>query len=86
MDNFYGKETYRKDCLDYKLDPASGGSLWLNEPVWNPRQYFLAILSRRMKQAMWEWTALVNCFIDRLDYYVSAPLVSLCAAWSLQAV
>ena len=70
VDNFYGADTYSKDCVDSRLDPASGGSLWLDQPVWNPRQYFLVVLSRRIKQATWEWQALVDCFIDRLDQYV----------------
>ncbi|KIW63806.1 hypothetical protein PV04_08778 [Phialophora macrospora] len=71
VDNFYGIETYRRDCVDDRLDPASGGCLWLDQPPWNPRQFFLVVLSRRMEQVAWEWEALVNCFIARLDQYES---------------
>lgn len=55
-------------------DPPSGGGLWLNNPEWKPRQYFLIVLARRIMQAAREWSALVNAFEDRLISYVSLTI------------
>jgi len=73
VDTFFGSEAGGEAYLSPPgpTDAASGGSLFQRYPVWNPRQYFLAVLSRRMLQARYEWTALVNCYINRLSTYVS---------------
>lgn len=71
VDTFFGSETGREAYLNphCPTDAASGGSLLQKYPVWNPRQYFLAVLSRRMLQARYEWTTLVECYINRLSTY-----------------
>ena len=73
VDTFFGSETDREAYLNphCPTDAASGGSLFQKYPVWNPRQYFLAVLSRRMLQARYEWTTLVECYTNRLSTYVS---------------
>ncbi|KAF2467473.1 uncharacterized protein BDR25DRAFT_344857 [Lindgomyces ingoldianus] len=71
VDTFFESEQSRDSYLDTTspLDAPSGGSLWLQYPVWNPRQYALAVQSHRIFQAREEWTALINCFVERLKYY-----------------
>lgn len=36
-------------------DPISCGKMEADRPIWNPRQYFLHILSIRMEQVKQEW-------------------------------
>ncbi|KAF2011816.1 hypothetical protein BU24DRAFT_264300 [Aaosphaeria arxii CBS 175.79] len=71
VDTFFEKEQNRDSYLDKTtpLDAPSGGSIWLQYPVWNPRQYALAVQSHRMFQAKEEWTALINYFVQRLQHY-----------------
>ncbi|KAF2269515.1 hypothetical protein CC78DRAFT_604237 [Lojkania enalia] len=71
VDAFFESEQGQDSYSDQRntLDALSGGSLWLQYPVWNPRQYALAVMSSRIFQATEEWTALINRFIERLNYY-----------------
>ncbi|OCL12573.1 hypothetical protein AOQ84DRAFT_372958 [Glonium stellatum] len=52
VDTFFGSETDREAYLNplNPTDAATGGWLQQQYPVWNPREYFLAVLSRRMLQ------------------------------------
>lgn len=56
------------DCND---DGPSGGGRDEEYPVWNPREYFLLVLSRRCTQIALEWEVLVYELIARLDTYVA---------------
>ncbi|KAI9763551.1 MAG: hypothetical protein M1839_006377 [Geoglossum umbratile] len=61
------------------LDPSSGGASLLKYPVWNPREYFLGVLRRRIKQAMKEWSSVVFTVEKRLaihDEYVFGETLS----------
>lgn len=69
-------ETYfdsRESCqryYDQGFDAPTGAAQPMEFPVWNPRQYYLLILSRRMGQITKEWANIVNTFDKRLQYYV----------------
>ena len=51
-------------------DAASGGGMLSEHPNWNPREYFLIVVSRRLMQSTREWSSLVKIFIQRLNNYV----------------
>ena len=73
VDTYFGSEPDSRTYLDgqYGVDPATGGSLWLKHPIWNPREYFLYVLVRRTIQATREWRALIDAFEERMVAYVS---------------
>ena len=48
----------------------SGGAIPTHYPVWNPREYFLFILSLRIQQITKEWTNVVGALEERLQYHV----------------
>lgn len=52
-------------------DPCTGYRA-LHHPYWNPREFFLAVLSRRLRQATREWRALIHTFEERMNRYVNA--------------
>lgn len=60
---------------DTNMDAPTGAARPTNLPVWNPRQYYLLILSRRMGQMTKEWANIVNTFDKRLQYYVRMFIV-----------
>jgi hypothetical protein len=76
VDTYFGSECNWEGYLDkyqYGYDAPMGGggpSAWIKHPNWNPREYFLLVLAQRMKQAVAEWSALINAFEERLVSYV----------------
>lgn len=52
-------------------DAPSGGGVPYNMPIWNPREYFLLVLCRRMGQATLEWQNLVETLDQRLKDLVN---------------
>jgi len=60
----------------HPTDPCLGGSKLMEFPFWNPREYFIAILSRRLRQAAREWVALVNAFEVRMAAYEQRTLLN----------
>lgn len=74
VDTFFGCETGRKDYLedDAPVEPATGGSSPLRYPMWNPREFFLVVLSRRIARATREWSTLIEAFEERMNAYVSS--------------
>jgi hypothetical protein len=69
-------DTYFKSDEDIKSDrsserdaPSGGGSRYAL-PVWNPREYFLLVLSRRIAQVTMEWGNIVLTLEKRLDLWV----------------
>lgn len=72
VDTYFEEKTDDRTYLDgpSELDPPTAGLFQLVYPMWNPRQYYLAIVARRMMQVTREWTALVNAFEQRLMEYV----------------
>ena len=81
VDTYFGSEISNEEYLEavsgppeyapFPQDPPTGGEKLLNEPVWNPRGYFLVVLARRMEQVSKEWSDLVAAINDRLTAYVS---------------
>lgn len=61
------------DPFDPPLDPPSGGTIVVDEPIWNPREYFLHVLSARLEQVSQEWADLVAAMHARLVTYVWIP-------------
>ena len=72
LDTFFeGKENISSHYSNDN-DALIGGAVRPNKfPVWNPRQYFLFILSRRFKQVTKEWAAIVRNLEGRLHLHVS---------------
>lgn len=52
-------------------DAPSGNYASYTMPIWNPREYFLLVLCRRMGQATLEWQNLVETLDQRLKDLVS---------------
>lgn len=79
VDTYYGCEPERADYLNRNdpVEPTSGGTALLEHPLWNPREYFLVVTSRRMMQATREWAALIDAFEERMVTYVSSYRLSL---------
>jgi hypothetical protein len=81
IDTYFGKEEDWSKYPDSSpggkaaTDGPSGGTILQGLPAWNPRQYFLWVLSRRMIQATTEWSALIATFAERLDIYVSSAIL-----------
>jgi hypothetical protein len=53
-------------------DAPSGQFGTYKQPIWNPREYFLLVLCRRMDQATLEWQNLVETLDQRLKDLVSS--------------
>lgn len=56
------------------MDPNSCGKYALDRPTWNPRHYFLSILSCRMEQAKQEWSNTVFQLFSDIEPCVWAPV------------
>lgn len=67
---FTGKPT-TETYLENRVDAPSGGQRTVDWPIWDPRYYFLYVLSIRISQITREWTVLVQTLENYLD-----PLVS----------
>lgn len=69
-------ETYFKSGENVKiyhndgLDGPTGSGHFVSTPVWNPREYFLKVVSRRVKQVMSEWRHVITGLEDRLGPHV----------------
>jgi len=72
VETYYGSEEKEWTYLTAKdpLDPPTGGAKWLKLPHWNPREYYLRIVSQRIDQATQEWKALIEAFDERMTAYV----------------
>ena len=71
VDTYFGSEDGVEFYHDSTLDATTGGERLVSQPVWNPREYFLYILSRRFRQATKEWMVVVAAVGSRLQAYVS---------------
>lgn len=54
-----------------RRDAPSGNYASYTMPIWNPREYFLLVLCRRMSQATLEWQNLVETLDQRLKDLVN---------------
>ncbi len=72
VDKYFGSEETPQFYLDNQLDaPIGGTGRSTIFPVWNPREYFLIILSRRTRQITREWSSIVVTLEERLGSHVS---------------
>lgn len=71
VDTFFGSEQSLDEYLACEDDGPSGGGRSAFFPAWNPREYFLIVLSRRFMQVTQEWRNLIDELNLRLDTYVS---------------
>ncbi|MCJ1403964.1 hypothetical protein MMC11_007187 [Xylographa trunciseda] len=69
VDTYFGSEEGIEFYHDSTLDAATGGERLVSQPVWNPREYFLYILSCRFRQATKEWSIVVGTVESRLLSY-----------------
>ena len=70
-ETYFGSEESIQYYSDNELDALTGGEKSMLYPVWNPREYFLSVLSRRLKQVTKEWIIVVDTLQDRLRLHVS---------------
>jgi len=72
VETYYGSEENEWTYLTEQdpLDPPTGGAKWLKWPHWNPREYYLRIVSQRIGQATEEWKSLIEAFDERMMAYV----------------
>lgn len=70
-DTYYTGEDTVDEYLKEGLDGPSAGQTRCDWPIWDPRYYFLTVLSIRMYQVTAEWTVLVQVLESYLDPHVS---------------
>lgn len=83
VDTFFGSERNPEWYSSREFDGPSAGGRAQFYPLWNPREYFLFVLSRRLSQATKEWTNVVLRLESRLDEYVRGLKYSLGLSVSL---
>ncbi|KAF2804789.1 uncharacterized protein BDZ99DRAFT_575006 [Mytilinidion resinicola] len=74
LDTFFGSEDlmekYLANCpLGEGFDPPLSGGVRMDNPHYNPREYLLAILDRRIWQIKAEWSPLIETFDERMEAY-----------------
>jgi hypothetical protein len=79
VDTYFGSEPNHVTYLDTPLhgnpgdgsDPPLGGRGSMKIPLFDPREYFLLKIDRRIEQVATEYGALVETFNKRMEEYVS---------------
>ncbi|THC98636.1 hypothetical protein EYZ11_001914 [Aspergillus tanneri] len=66
-DSYFRNSNQISEYLQDKTDGPSFGLRLCKFPIWDPRYYFLSILSIRMGQVTMEWRVLVETIEGRLD-------------------
>ncbi|KIY03609.1 uncharacterized protein Z520_00300 [Fonsecaea multimorphosa CBS 102226] len=77
VDTFSQEPESPNAYIEWNDDGPSGGGRDEIYPVWNPREYFLLMLSRRCKQVAGEWEAIIYELNARLDTYETAYYASM---------
>lgn len=78
-DTYFGSEETLQSYHESGNDAAVGGAErpgWF--PVWNPRGYFLLVLSRRFRQITKEWSVVIRTLEDRLQVHVCTSISRSC--------
>jgi hypothetical protein len=70
IDTYLGSDQGANAFFLNQKDGPSGGAQPESQPCWNPRGYFLLVLSQRIKQTTREWRNIISTLMDRLDAYV----------------
>lgn len=76
-DTYHKSANYHESVQHYSKenrDLISCGELSLDHPVWDPRDYFLRILSYRMQQVKEEWSNSVSQLLQQTGPYVRFTL------------
>ncbi|KAF9883711.1 hypothetical protein FE257_003049 [Aspergillus nanangensis] len=66
-DSYFRSVNPITEHLEDEVDGPSFGLRQCQFPVWDPRYYFLSVLSIRMSQVLMEWTVLVESIENDLD-------------------
>ncbi|KAB8225606.1 hypothetical protein BDV33DRAFT_231018 [Aspergillus novoparasiticus] len=66
-DSYFRGKNPIPDYLEDKVDGPSFGLRMSKYPIWDPRYYFLFILSIRMSQVAMEWAVIVGTLEGHLD-------------------
>jgi hypothetical protein len=80
VDTYFGSEEKLADYLETPRggqygdgsDPPLAGQGSMEIPMFDPREYFLLKIDRRMEQVTTEYRALVEIFNKRMEEYVSS--------------
>jgi hypothetical protein len=59
-----------KSNIGIDQDAPSGEGANYSSPIWNPREYFLLVLSRRLRQVRFEWANIVQTLETRFKRLV----------------
>lgn len=70
VDTFFDDEFEPDWYWQNHYDGPMGGSRREFQPVWNPREYFLIVFSRRLRQVSIEWKNITDVLNSRLNTYV----------------
>lgn len=70
VDTWFDSEQDARRYLEQGQDGPSGGARHIDDPCWNPREYFLMVLAQRFRQTGMEWGNLFTVLMERLDAYV----------------
>lgn len=73
-DSYFSDDDPAKGYLINELDGPSGGLRECRQPIWDPRCYFITVLSARMNQVTMEWVVLVRFLEDYLDTHVGITI------------
>lgn len=76
VDNYLGSDQGPGAYFMHNEDGPSGGAQ-MGEACWNPREYFLLVLSERIKQTAREWGNIISTLMERLDAYVCDNMSSI---------
>lgn len=68
VDTHHGNVESVQNYREAENDGPSGEAM--ERPAWNPREYFLLVLSRRFRQVTKEWDMIVRSFDSRLQLHV----------------
>ena len=80
VETYFGSETniptyFEDQDPDNHVDPPLGNVGRMDVPRFDPREYFLLKLERRILQATKEYAALINTFDARMQDYVSELVI-----------
>ncbi|KAI9878373.1 MAG: hypothetical protein M1830_001078 [Pleopsidium flavum] len=69
VDTYFGSEEPPTYYLEEGFDAPTGAGRHMRDPVWNPREYFLLVLSRRISQVVMEWSNVTSSLEERLGFH-----------------
>lgn len=73
VDVYFQSEESVADYKNRGEDAPTGGARPVKLPYWDPREYFLTALSRRIQQATTEWKNIIAELERDLKVYVWTP-------------